>query len=119
MERAVIVSPGPALIVPLAEMERHTASEPAREDAPVKFPRRRPVRSILSEVNRDQIINALKAANGRIGGVDGAASQLGLKRTTLITRMKKLGIDPNALLEGARTDTNTSDSSDAAQASSA
>src|SRR5262249_15981192 len=35
----------------------------------------------------------LKNTNGRVGGPDGAAARMGLKRTTLITRMKKLGIE--------------------------
>ena len=97
IERAVILSRGPALMVPLAEMERHTTPEPAREGAPVRSTRRRPVRSILADVDRDQIIRALEEADGRVGGPDGAASRLGLKRTTFITRMKKLGIEPNTL----------------------
>ena len=39
-----------------------------------------------------QIFKALKRTNGQVGGKDGAAVLLGLKRTTLINRMKKLGI---------------------------
>ena len=41
---------------------------------------------------RDEIVRILKAANGQVGGPHGAAARLGLKRTTLISRMKKLGI---------------------------
>jgi transcriptional regulator with GAF, ATPase, and Fis domain len=117
IERAVILSRGPALIVPLAEMERHSTPEPAREDASVKY-RRHPVRSILSEVDRDQIIRALKEANGRVGGPDGAASRLGLKRTTFITRMKKLGIDANAVSEASKGSSDASDISDTSHLSS-
>jgi formate hydrogenlyase transcriptional activator len=40
------------------------------------------------------IIRTLRDTNGRVGGPDGAAARMGLKRTTLITRMKKLGIEP-------------------------
>jgi formate hydrogenlyase transcriptional activator len=43
---------------------------------------------------QDRILQALKETRGRVGGADGAAARLGLKRTTLLTRMKKLGIDP-------------------------
>jgi len=68
------------------------------------------VRSILAEVDRNQIIRALKEADGRIGGSGGAAARLGLKRTTFITRMKKLGIDPNRVSERK---TDTSDIADA------
>jgi formate hydrogenlyase transcriptional activator len=40
----------------------------------------------------DQLVRALKDSGGRVGGPSGAAARLGLKRTTLISRMKKLGI---------------------------
>jgi formate hydrogenlyase transcriptional activator len=43
---------------------------------------------------QDTIVRVLKETKGRVGGPDGAAARMGLKRTTLITRMKKLGIDP-------------------------
>lgn len=46
----------------------------------------------LKEMEKTQILKALKKANGKIGGADGASALLGLKRTTLINRMKKLGI---------------------------
>jgi transcriptional regulator with GAF, ATPase, and Fis domain len=114
IERAVILSPGPALLVPLAEMQPRAMTVPASEDASTPSPRRRPVRSILTEVDRDQIIQALKEANGRVGGPSGAAFRLGLKRTTFITRMKKLGIDPNTVSERDGVGTDTSDSSTAA-----
>jgi formate hydrogenlyase transcriptional activator len=42
---------------------------------------------------RDRILRILKETNGRVGGPNGAAARLDLKRTTLFTRMKKLGID--------------------------
>jgi transcriptional regulator with GAF, ATPase, and Fis domain len=46
----------------------------------------------LRESERLQILKALKRTSGQVGGKDGAAVLLGLKRTTLINRMKKLGI---------------------------
>jgi transcriptional regulator with GAF, ATPase, and Fis domain len=114
IERAVILSPGRALVVAVAEMERHATPEPVREDAPIST-RRRPVRSILADVDREQIIRALKEADGRVGGPDGAASRLGLKRTTFITRMKKLGVDPNAVSEHDRAASDSSDTSDSSR----
>jgi hypothetical protein len=42
---------------------------------------------------QDTIVRILEEAKGRVGGANGAAVRLGLKRTTLISRMKKLGID--------------------------
>lgn len=68
------------------------AVRPTREGAAHAATRRRPVRSILSDVDRDEIIRVLRETEGRVGGRDGAASRLGLKRTTFITGMKKLGI---------------------------
>jgi formate hydrogenlyase transcriptional activator len=111
IERAVILSSGPTLKVPLAEL--HSRTIPVSEDASSKFTKRRPVRSILAEVDRNQIVQALQEAGGRVGGRDGAAARLGLKRTTFITRMKKLGIDPNQVSERKVDTTDTSDTSDA------
>jgi transcriptional regulator of acetoin/glycerol metabolism len=41
---------------------------------------------------REEIIQALSACKGRVGGTDGAAIRLGISRTTLIYRMRRLGI---------------------------
>ena len=111
IERAVILSSGPTLKVPVAELQPRTMTVPANEDASSRSTKRRPVRSILAEVDRNEIIQALKEADGRVGGANGAASRLGLKRTTFITRMKKLGIDPNTVSERDGVGTDTSDSS--------
>jgi formate hydrogenlyase transcriptional activator len=46
---------------------------------------------------QDRIVRILKETNGRVGGPNGAAARMGLKRTTLLTRMKKMGIDPRKL----------------------
>jgi transcriptional regulator with GAF, ATPase, and Fis domain len=116
IERAVILSRGPALVVSLAEMKGHTTTRPAHEDVPAKSTRRRPVRSITSDVDRDEIVRSLKEADGRVGGPDGAASRLGLKRTTFITRMKKLGIDPRAMWDDAKATSDTPDTSDSSPA---
>jgi transcriptional regulator with GAF, ATPase, and Fis domain len=102
IERAVILSPGPELLVPLAELETDARPRPAARKTAADHPARRlPVRSILTDVSRDQIIHALRDAHGRIGGPGGAASRLGLKRTTFITRMKKLGITANNAFESS------------------
>jgi formate hydrogenlyase transcriptional activator len=42
---------------------------------------------------REEIMRALTDSKGRVGGEDGAASRLGINRTTLLSRMKKLGIN--------------------------
>ena len=118
IERAVILSRGPALVVPLPEIQASSTSIPLAQDKGATPTRRRPVRSIVAEVDREQILQALKQAEGRVGGRDGAASRLGLKRTTLITRMNKLGIHPNRASEHDRTSPDTSDTFDAAPAQS-
>jgi transcriptional regulator with GAF, ATPase, and Fis domain len=111
IERAVILSHGPALVIPLVEMQSYALPAQATESAKPKSTRRRPVRSILAEVNRDEIIQALEQADGRIGGPNGAAARLGLKRTTFITRMNKLAIDPN---QASEREVDTADTSDIA-----
>jgi formate hydrogenlyase transcriptional activator len=46
---------------------------------------------------QERIVRVLKESKGRVGGPNGAAARLGLKRTTLLTRMKKMGIDPRKI----------------------
>jgi formate hydrogenlyase transcriptional activator len=80
VERAVIVSPGKVLRVPIHELQ---ATE-GQTGAPART---------LEEAERDHILKALRAANWVLAGAHGAASRLGLKRSTLQFRMKKLGIE--------------------------
>ncbi len=80
IERAVILSQGEELEVPIAELQvsrSHTASSPA---------------STFHEAERKVILEALKVASGQISGNGGAAERLGLKRTTLQNKMRRLGI---------------------------
>jgi hypothetical protein len=44
---------------------------------------------------REEVVRALIESSGRVGGADGAAARMDIHRTTLISRMKKLGIDPS------------------------
>ncbi len=82
IERSVILSPGPELHLAIPE------GVSAR-----RVPVRSVENSLSSEVvERQNILQALKEASGRISGADGAAARLGLKRTTLQSRMKKLNI---------------------------
>jgi transcriptional regulator with GAF, ATPase, and Fis domain len=83
LERAVILSRGPQLHVPLAEIE---AMEEEEENAGADSP-------TLHAAERDHIVRALREARGIIGGPSGAAERLGLKRTTLNSKIKKLGIE--------------------------
>jgi formate hydrogenlyase transcriptional activator len=109
IERSVILSSGSTLKLPIGELQsRPTPASTTKAPQP----RRTPVRSILAEVDRNQIIRALKESGGRIGGPSGAAARLGLKRTTFITRMRKLDITPNPVSELKMDGTDTSGTSD-------
>jgi formate hydrogenlyase transcriptional activator len=47
-----------------------------------------------AQKQREEIVRALGESKGRVGGADGAAARMGINRTTLLSRMKKFGIDP-------------------------
>jgi formate hydrogenlyase transcriptional activator len=79
VERAVILTQGDELNVPLAELKKSSG----RNAAPV---------STFQEAERQAIIEALKAAAGRISGPGATAERLGLKRTTLQNKMRRLNI---------------------------
>ena len=81
VERAVILSKGPALRAPLSELTVPELEQTPAQDSPT-----------LESAEREQILSALREAKGMIGGLDGAAARLGLKRTTLNSKLKKLGI---------------------------
>ena len=82
IERAVIISPGPVLEAPLRELK---GVAPPSADV-----------QTLAAAERDAIVKALHEAAGRVGGERGAAARLGMKRTTLQAKMRKLGIDTKA-----------------------
>jgi formate hydrogenlyase transcriptional activator len=83
IERSVILTHGLALRAPISEM---TAN--GNGTAPV---------GVSDGSEREKILRALKDARGRVAGADGAAARMGIKRTTLISRMKKLGIQPRTI----------------------
>jgi len=101
IERAVILTRGKALEVPLTEL-RKLESEMAVDAAMNKKRAARKAFSPGPDINvgaeeyerkqREEIIRALSACKGRVGGADGAAIRLGISRTTLIYRMRRLGI---------------------------
>jgi len=82
VERAVILTQGSVLRAPLSELE-------AGEEPATGVPDRDPS---LEAAEREHILRALRETKGAIGGPSGAAKRLGLKRTTLNSKMKKLGI---------------------------
>src|ERR1700693_4166718 len=80
IERSVILTHGTALQAPIAELGNNG--------------RNVPMVGTREANERDEMVRILKITNGRVAGPDGAAARMGLKRTTLIARMKKLGVDP-------------------------
>jgi formate hydrogenlyase transcriptional activator len=79
IERAVLYSPGSALRLPLGLTQTVTQrSESASRT--------------LADADREHILETLEQANWLVGGKDGAADRLGLPRTTLVYKMRKLGI---------------------------
>jgi formate hydrogenlyase transcriptional activator len=81
IERAVILSPQSTLRAPTSELEPFPS--PKETNVPMNG---------LAEVERDHILRALEASSWVIGGQSGAAARLGMKRTSLVYRMKKLRI---------------------------
>ncbi|WP_312133363.1 formate hydrogenlyase transcriptional activator FlhA, partial [Leclercia sp.] len=89
IERAVLLTRGNVLQLSMPDIDFHRASSTAPE-------------TVVSEIREGEeeyqhIVRVLKETNGVIAGPRGAAQRLGLKRTTLLSRMKRLGIDKNAL----------------------
>ena len=80
IERAVILSPGDELQVPISELN----DSHRRHSAPA---------STFAQAERSVIIDALKSASGQIAGKGGAAERLGLKRSTLQNKMRKLNLN--------------------------
>ena len=110
IERAVILTRGKALEVPVAELEKRGIGMAAsRVSGSGREEIARIVRETINEMDsgvaksaakeiderqREEIERVLGETKGRVGGAEGAAARLGIKRTTLLFRIKKLGIDP-------------------------
>jgi formate hydrogenlyase transcriptional activator len=98
IERAVLLSPGKELRVPSSELKSTTLAAVAGVDSASSFPPfSSPASSTssistLEEAERQHILRALKQTQWRIAGPKGAANLLGMKRTTLQARMRKLRI---------------------------
>ncbi len=84
VERSVILTRGTTLQAPIAELDHNG--------------KHIPVAGTGEAHERDEIIRFLKMTNGRVAGTDGAAARMDVKRTTLISRMKRLGINPREVL---------------------
>ena len=79
IERAVILAPDPVLHLPLAEVTPPARGVPSRGRT-------------LKEVECEHILTTLRDIYGVIGGSKGAAARLGIKRTTMLSKMERLGI---------------------------
>jgi formate hydrogenlyase transcriptional activator len=80
MERAALLSTGPSLRVPLAEILSESGLSAASGG------------NALEQTKREQIVRALRESSWTVGGARGAAARLGVKRTSLAYKMQKLGI---------------------------
>ncbi|PYU77091.1 MAG: sigma-54-dependent Fis family transcriptional regulator [Acidobacteria bacterium] len=80
LERCVILSKGPVLRAPLSELQLPEETVTQQHDIS------------LESAEREHIVRVLREAKGMIGGPGGAAARLGVKRTTLNSKLKKLGI---------------------------
>ena len=88
VERAVLLTRGSVLQLSLPDIAMLSPGEP-------------PVATEVAQEGEDEyqlILRVLKETNGVVAGPKGAAQRLGLKRTTLLSRMKRLGIDKDALV---------------------
>ncbi|HEY1799901.1 MAG TPA: sigma 54-interacting transcriptional regulator, partial [Terriglobales bacterium] len=80
IERSVILSAGTVLNAPLAELKRGRSHYNGSSNT-------------LADLEREHIIRTLRETGGVIAGMNGAAVRLGLKRTTLQSRIQRMGID--------------------------
>ena len=109
IERAVILTRGKSLEAPLSELRKPGTDtrpspgvQPAQEDIArivkesisAALNGKKDFSDEYSQKQREEIVRALTEAKGRVGGADGAAARMSINRTTLISRMKKFGIDP-------------------------
>jgi len=81
IERSVILTQGSVLVAPLSELAPIGTEEKSVDET-------------LKATERDHILRALRESHGQIGGPKGAAMRLGLKRTTLQSKLKHFGINP-------------------------
>jgi len=107
VERAVILTRGKSLEAPLGELRKSQKYQPVQastqrsEDDIARIVREtvaslkgKSPESEHSKKLHDEIVRVLTECKGRVGGAEGAAARMGISRTTLISRMKRLEINP-------------------------
>jgi len=92
IERAVIVSSGPVLSVDVADLKFSKAGHVVEIATSPKSPINGALHDVLEQSERQQILKALEQCNWVVAGPKGAAARLGMKRSTLQQRIRKLGI---------------------------
>ena len=96
IERAVILSAGPVLNVPLGEIQSRPSVTGVGRDAEMnKLPgptTHQDIRDVLEATERKHILSVLAQTNWVVAGPNGAATRLGMKRSTLQLRIRKLGL---------------------------
>jgi len=92
IERAVIISAGPALSVDVADLKFPRTSHPEERAVIAKSETNGALHNVLEETERQQILQALEHCNWVVAGPNGAAARLGMNRSTLQLRIRKLGL---------------------------
>src|SRR6266851_35925 len=92
IERAVIVSAGPALSIDVSDLKFPKASHLEERVAAPNSATNGALHHLLEETERQQILHTLKQCNWVVAGPNGAAARLGMNRSTLQVRIRKLGI---------------------------
>ena len=97
IERAVITSEGPVLRVPLSDLKTRLVTNTATttNNHSAELPEAHQLGPEVEEAERERILHALEQTNWVVAGPNGAALRLGMKRSTLQFRMRKLGISRN------------------------
>jgi formate hydrogenlyase transcriptional activator len=96
IERAVIISAGPALSIDVSDLKFPTTSHSEGRAITASPQSNSALRDVLEDTERQQIIKALKQSNWVVAGPSGAAARLGINRSTLQVRIRKLGISSSS-----------------------
>jgi formate hydrogenlyase transcriptional activator len=92
IERAVIISTGPALSVDVADLKFPRPGHVVEKTTSPQSPINGALHDVLEQSERQQILKALEQCNWVVAGPKGAAAHLGMKRSTLQQRIRRLGI---------------------------
>jgi DNA-binding NtrC family response regulator len=97
IERAVILSSRGVLQISSAELHATSALSRAGAEISSATNHSRRTRAVVPPLTREQIEQALRDSGGQVGGAEGAAARLGLKRTTFIAQMKRHSVSATSV----------------------